>query len=133
MSETTTRSRVRTRLALGLVLLFLALVAGRVLWFRHEYGSWNPFDYPDRFTVNGRTYYPSTEGPHTTPPGRILTRADIGIIWMGDPSKVGSVGPIPFLPVGRHDIYAASGPCVTTALLRLDENRYGLYDLAGGC
>ncbi|WP_431842527.1 hypothetical protein [Calidifontibacter indicus] len=125
------RGRLALSLALGFVLLLLALVAGRVVWFRHEYGSWNPFDYPDRLTVHGRTYYPSTDGPVSVPPGPIVTAAQVGEITPGALVKVGSVGPIPFSSIGRHDVYANSSGCATAALLKVGSDRYGLYGLSG--
>ena len=127
------RGRLALALALGLALLLLALVAGRVVWFRHEYGSWNPFDHPDRLTVHGRTYYPSTDGPVSVPPGPVMSAAQVGEMAPGALVKVGSVGPIPFSSIGRHDVYANSSGCATAALLKLGPDRYGLYGLSGSC
>lgn len=127
------RGRLALALALGSALLLLALVAGRVVWYRHEYGSWNPFDYPGRLTVHGRTYYPSTGGPTTVPPGPIMTAAQVGEIAPGALVKVGSVGPIPFSSIGRRDVYANSSGCAMAALLKLGPDRYGLYGLSGSC
>lgn len=121
------------RIAFGVVLLLVLLVAGRVAWFRHAYGSWNPLDYPDRLTVNGRTYYPATADPVTVPPGPVMSAAEVAERKPGALVKVGSVGPIPFTSIGGHDIYATSPGCASAALLELGPDRYGLYDLSGSC
>lgn len=120
------------------MLVLLALVIGRVLWFLHDYGRWNPFDYPDRLTVDGRTYYPSIgTAAGTVPPGAIVTRKRVGEIATGELWRVGSVGLILFSSVGGHDIYGVgtspTDSCMTAALVKLGADKYDLYELSGGC
>ena len=66
-----------------------------------------------------------------------MTRSRVAEGSRGELWKVGSVGPIPFSSFGGHDIYGVgispTDPCMTAALVKLGDDKYGLYELSGGC
>jgi hypothetical protein len=116
----------------GIILVLLAL-AGRAVYSRAAFGTWDPAAPPTRISYCNRTYLP---GSHVT---RIQINADGNSLGTFRLRQVGATAdgkPIVAKPLPdnvRHKYGNASPlPCAMVVYLKLGDDDYVAYGLSGG-
>lgn len=97
--------------------------------YRGEYKTWNITALPAHLQVLGRNFYPA---------GPAVNRASIEkeSQWRAPLRRIGSVNPLPFIPVGEKSIVAqgySTPKCTTAVYITVGPDSYMPYGLSGSC
>ena len=112
--------------AFGLVVLS---IAGRALYSRAAFGTWDPTALPNRISYCDRTFYP---GPHVTRARIESTGNAFGVFPIQQVSATVDGKPSFAKPIPDQLRRSGSLPCAMSVYLKTGSNDYVAYVLSGG-
>jgi hypothetical protein len=121
-----------TSLVLGGITLGLLLVAGRSLYSRAAFGTWDPAAQPTRISYCDRSYLP---GSHVNRAWIDAAGNDFGVFpfrQVGATASGAGIYAKPLSDSERHNHGSVTLPCTMVLYLKVGTDDYVAYGLSGG-